>query len=501
MLSLQPADEENLFDGLKEEQQDQYQQWTEQDEKADWQRRSPDSGDTNSHLAPSRPAAYCPTPSPHHSTTSTSSSHDTIDYFCERTNAYARRPCKKHRTEKKENEDSNATDSDEEERAWDDVTRAEMQAFIGCVICMGILRIKDTKRYWLEGLGPAFIRRTFARKRFLGLLANFHISEPPAADSNNHGFKVRMLVDCETNYVVRFECIRAKKQDGPEHGLSHDVVLRLLGGLREKAWHAVGMDGFFSSVQLFKDMDERGFLAVATTRTWIMGFPQAPLLVNKKLSAGQFIARQQRLSRNDALTCVSWMDKKPVNLYTTIPLPLALTTCRRWRRANGQGRHRQLSCPQVLTTYMQYMRGVDVYSQRESYARIGRKTPRWWPRLAWSMIDKAINNAYVLHQLRATGRKLTPTQFREQLMVALVDGFKQRKKLGRPQKVQARAGEPQHIPMMLVDEDVCVVCAKGPKKKHGQHKSRTREACETCNCACHLACWKEHLPAELVEEE
>ena len=31
--------------------------------------------------------------------------------------------------------------------------------------------------------------------------------------------------------------------------------------------HGVGMDGFFSSTQLFKEMYSRGFLAVATTWT------------------------------------------------------------------------------------------------------------------------------------------------------------------------------------------------------------------------------------------
>ena len=83
-------------------------------------------------------------------------------------------------------------------------------------------------------------------------------------------------------------------------------------------WHGLGMDGFFSSVQLFRDLyEQKGILAVATTRQWVTGFPQTPLLTSKKLKAGQFIARQQTLSRDEALTCVSWVDRKAVNLLTT----------------------------------------------------------------------------------------------------------------------------------------------------------------------------------------
>lgn len=141
-----------------------------------------------------------------------------------------------------------------------------------------------------------------------------------------------------------------------------------------------------------------------------------------------------------------------------------------------------------------------VTPQRESYARIGRSTPRWWPHLAWFMIDVAVNNAYTLHKLRAD-RKLSPTQFREQLMHGLVGQFTQRKKRGRPEKVRIRAGELHHLPMKLQQEAPCVVCLRGRKRKQGQHKPRTREGCETCGCACHFACWKQHLPVESEEDE
>ena len=166
-----------------------------------------------------------------------------------------------------------------------------------------------------------------------------------------------------------------------------------------------------------------------------------------------------------------------------------------------RGRHHTLSCPQVLDTYTQHMRGVDVYSQRESYARIGCKTNRWWTPLAWFMIDAAVNNAYVLYTLRGAGRKLTATQFRKELMVALVGGYTQRKKLGRPEKQHIRAGEPHHIPVKLPAPKPCMMCAKKMKLLNGEHKPRVSVSCQQCGRACHLECWKDHLPVESEQDE
>ena len=116
------------------------------------------------------------------------------------------------------------------------------------------------------------------------------------------------------------------------------------------------------------------------------------------------------------------------------------------------------------------------------------------------MIDIAINNTYVPYQ-RGTGRKLTATQFRKELMRALLGQFTQRKKRGRPKKVHIRADEQHHIPTTLRDQQPCMVCARKTTTKQGQHKPRTREACQTCGRACHFRCWQEHLPVESDDDE
>ena len=217
------------------------------------------------------------------------------------------------------------------------------------------------------------------------------------AKSADTGFKIWMLVDCATNYVFNFEIYQGKGE-GPETGMSQRVVNHLVAPLQQQCWHIIGMDGFFSSVRLFESLLERGIYAVATTRTWLTGFPTSVVLINQHLREGQWLFRQR-----GSLVCISWIDRKPVNLLSTYCDPVSDDEVQQWRKSSARGRRDRrvrLNCPEVLVQYHHWMRGVDVWSQKESYYRIGRKSNRWWPRLAWFLIDMAVSNSYVLYAHR-----------------------------------------------------------------------------------------------------
>jgi hypothetical protein len=86
------------------------------------------------------------------------------------------------------------------------------------------------------------------------------------------------------------------------------------------------------------------------------------------------------------------------------------------------------------------MRAVDVFfSHHQSYYSLGRRAKKWWPRLAWFLIDIGIVNAHILY-VKHTEISINQRQFRKQLMRELVASFTARKKRGRP-----NAYENQHI--------------------------------------------------------
>ena len=238
---------------------------------------------------------------------------------------------------------------------------------------------------------------------------------------NPNGFKVWMLVESSSGYVVNFQVFEGRGDDGPETGHAQRVVKDLIAVLDEQRWHVIGMDGFFSSIALFDSILTRGFYAVATTRNWLTGFPKSLLAVSSRLTQGQWLCRQR-----GQLTIVSWFDRKPVNLLSTYCDASKQAEVGRWRRSPTTGRRdrrARLLCPEAVVEYHAWMRGVDIFSQRESYSRPGRKSRRWWPRLAWFVIDMAVTNACVLysqHQAGAGLPAIKPKAFRRVLMLALV---------------------------------------------------------------------------------
>lgn len=422
---------------------------------------------------------------------------------------------------------------------WYDTTAEEVQAFIGCFIYMGMVVIGDTHDYWKGVYEQPFISQTFPRDRFLDLIHYFHLADntqyDPSAPTKLHkleplittvrqqsrlfhypsqyvtvdeamvgfkgrssmrqhiaakahstGYKVWMLVECDSGYVYNFEIYEGKGATS-EEGQAGRVVQTLIEPLHKHSYHVVAMDGFFSSVSLFQQLYDDGFYALGTTRNNRKLFPKSMLAETKGLSRGQWVYRQK-----GDMVVVSWMDKKPVNLLSTCCDPLKEQTVKR-----RSGREElELACPEVVIDYHQYMRGVDLFSQYQSYYAIGRRAKKWWPRLAWFLIDVGLINARILYNIH-TKSDLSQKQFREMLMQELVGGFSARRKRGRPYAYQKPPADTVvHIPMKRSTPTDCVVCRKSSRTTAGRHASRTREGCRQCDVAVHIACWERHLSVD-----
>jgi hypothetical protein len=252
------------------------------------------------------------------------------------------------------------------------------------------------------------------------------------------------------------------------------------------------MDGFFSSVSLFQQLYDDGFYALGTTRNNRKLFPKSMLAETKGLGRGQWVYRQK-----GDMVVVSWMDKKPVNLLSTCCDPLKEQTVKR-----RSGREEvELACPEVVIDYHQYMRGVDLFSQYQSYYAIGRRAKKWWPRLAWFLIDVGLINARILYNIHMSSN-LSQRQFRMMLMEELVEGFTARKKRGRPSAYHKPAtDDAEHTPTHRAVQKDCVVCRKQRRMSSGHHVGQTRDGCEECNAAVHFSCGKKHVHPQQSEEE
>jgi hypothetical protein len=223
---------------------------------------------------------------------------------------------------------------------------------------------------------------------------------------------------CESNYVYSFDIYTGKNKSKREEGATAAVVLKLIEPLTEHCWHRIGMDGFFTSVELFEKLLSKGFYAVGTTRHNRKHFPKELLKEVETCARGEYVWRQ-----HGSMVCFSWMDKKPVNLLSTFNDPLEKSTI---KRRTGKDLF-DVSCPSVVPDYLRTMRGVDVFAQRQSYSKIGRRSKKWFYSLVWFMFDVAIHNAFILHQKKHKQQHYSEKDFRKQLMDQLVHGFTSRK--------------------------------------------------------------------------
>jgi len=427
-------------------------------------------------------------------------------------------------------------------------TREEVEALLGCLVYMGIVCMDATRDYWAELTRQSFVADVFPRDRFLWLLGCLRVSDEGAAGADTDarllklhslistlegtlllhfypschvcvdeamvafkgrsvmrqhiakkrsptGFKVWMLVDCASNYVCAFDVFTGMKGRRREEGAAGRVVLRLLERLQPLSWHVVAMDGYFSSVQLFEQLLALGFYAVGTTRHNRRHFPKELLRAVERCARGEWVWRQKR---DSPLVATSWMDKKPVNLLSTYADAEQGTTIE--RRTGSE--LVEVRCPAVLPLYLRYMRGVDVFAQRQSYSKIGRRSRKWFYSLVWFLLDVAIHNAFILYQQKHNKRSYDEKDFRKALSQQLVLGFTARGTKGRPAVRAKRRRDSLHRLGHSPEARACQEC-KRPRES-GQHSVRTHWLCQDCNVhLCLPACYNKHIQAlvEAVAEE
>lgn len=443
------------------------------------------------------------------------------------------------------NEYATQRHSEEQEKPlageWTNTTCEELKAMIGCLIYMGIVCMNDTRDYWAQATAQPFVTSTFSRDRFLSLLANFRVSEDEENDEDqlsklrnlidiltasiqqHHypgaeltideamilfkgrssmrqhiakkasptGFKVWMLVDVESNYVYSFDIYTGKSKSKREENATAAIVLKLIEPLTDDCWHRIGMDSFFTSVQLFEKLLSKGFYAVGTTRHNRKHFPKQILDEVKECERGEYVWRQ-----HDQIVCFSWMDKKPVNLLSTFCDAQEQSVIK--RRAGRE--LLDVACPSVVPTYLRTMRGVDVFSQRQSYSKIGRRSKKWFYSLVWFMFDMAIHNAFILYQKKHNQQHYAEKDFRKQLMDQLVNGFSSRRKKGRVPTAAKRYRDSLHTIQHSPSAKDCHECRN--HRSSGQRGRRTHWQCSDCNISlCIPHCYNKHIQTLTVDAE
>lgn len=131
---------------------------------------------------------------------------------------------------------------------------------------------------------------------------------------------------------------------------------------------------------------------------------------------------------------ITWKDKKPVHLISTVPVGNTMETAKRKVKENGTWQEKEFGCPAAIKMYNEFMEGVDLADQCIATYKKHFKTSTWYLALFYHCLEQSFLNAFIVEQATPAHvkPKHTQLQFRQDLAKQLVGGKSYVKKTGRP---------------------------------------------------------------------
>lgn len=302
---------------------------------------------------------------------------------------------------------------------------------------------------------------------------------------DKYGMKVYMLCDAETGYILRMV---------PYIGDSKSVetIITELSEPYFGKWHTIYMDRFFTSPTIADLLWIKDTRLVGTVMANRRGLPQD--WRHQPLEKGEMA-----FCHRANLTACKWKDKRDVLMLTT---KHGASWTEVDAKVKGVGVTKRLK-PDCVLDYNHHKFGVDLNDQYVSYYSLNRKSMKWWKKMFFNLVARAMVNAYVIYnKSRSQRRRPRFSQFLMECGDQLLQTA--------PEAEPGPSRGPHHvgsstrlvgrhflerIPSTEKKEKVarvCKVCADISKKNTGKRgRKETIFYCPDCNVPlCYHPCFK-----------
>jgi hypothetical protein len=404
---------------------------------------------------------------------------------------------------------------------WRPTTAAELYAFLGTHLFMGIDHLPSIDMYWSAAYQHSTITSIFSRNRFKQLLRFFRVVPAPVdvaprdplphvralaeklnqsfaahftpteyltldeamaaykgrssikqyipSKSHKWGYKIYCLAS--EDYLLHFEIYEGKEADPSERGATYDTVIRMVQPYQDQQL-TLFTDNWFTSPTLTVALAERGIRLCGSVNRRRKGMPVIKQEDVNALSRGEWLQRQK-----DDMAVAVWKDRRTMWVLYNHCSPREVASLQRWSNA---GEKISIGCPRAIHDYFYRARSVDVMNQLHYSYLLGRKARRCWPRLAWWLLDMCILNAFKLWSLRQ--QHASHLQFREELMHRLLEQYPDGRRSAPPREHPPVAGAlaKDHFSVRAGVQRDCVICSHQPH--HRQQSSFICQACKVHLC-------------------
>ena len=353
-------------------------------------------------------------------------------------------------------------------RHWKEVTRSDMEQFIGLLIWMGLVDMPTIECYWKTSI---LYRNSVAplampRNRFQSILRMWHFADNATATAEDRLHKLKPLIDLlvakfkdartpgETLVVdesmVPFRGRLSFRQYIP--GKSHKYGVKLFKLCDEKGYtysisvytgkgdgqptnvvmnlvepylgcgRTVCTDNYYTSIPLAQSLLKNKTHLVGTLRSNRKGLPAT--VCDASLKKGEIVARENDVG----MVVMKWKDKRDVLMLSTRHDDTMTSTGKKNR--NGES----VVKPDAVLFYNSTKQGIDLSDQLSSYHTSVRKSIRWYHKLAEELLlGTCIVNALIMHnqQLVMHGKRVMQiTDFKERIALSLLHGKDRKGQVG-----------------------------------------------------------------------
>ena len=363
--------------------------------------------------------------------------------------------------------------------SWTKMTVEELQAYMGFMILMGLVKLPSIYDYWKKDetyhYSPIASRitrdRFFELHRYLHFVDNSTLAPPGSPDYNKlnkvqpiidrlcksfqsvyspgknvsvdeamipfkgrsslkqympqtpvkRGIKVWALADASNRYIANFQVYTGKQGNSVEKGLGANVVKTLTKPYVNSFRH-VYFDNFFTGIDPLLDLERSNLYGCGTMRTNRKGFPPQLKPIAKK---GIKERGESKTQQSDNLTVSVWQDNRAVTVAATNSDPTVEEQVSRKKR---DGSSISVKCPQSIILYNKYMGGVDNNDQLRGYYHVRLKCRKFYKYIFWFLFDVVITNSYILCKHFTDLGVRDVKSFREQLANSLIGNYCSRKR-------------------------------------------------------------------------
>jgi len=235
-----------------------------------------------------------------------------------------------------------------------------------------------------------------------------------------YGFEAYILSGAKTAYVMSWrlrEGGQKKKKNKKETILPVKDIIASLTQNYQNLGYIKSMDRYYTTLSVVKELTKNGFGCIGV----IM---DSRLLTNKKMKKlmnkldlhdSKFYVCQ------DSLILACWKDSKIVKVISNFGNDNVCLISRNTKDGNDQHQKKIVSCPQVIQTYSQNARGVDLLDQMLSYYEIRHRSKKWYIRLVLHFLHVATHNSFILYtHSKAYSNKIHYIDFLKSLIRSLV---------------------------------------------------------------------------------